>query len=146
MRVRHKKDRPLKIILAKPVILLTVLLAGCASAPGDKVPLDTDPRVGEQVSQIYFMSNINSWANVDNDRNALILTMTNRDAYKLKLSMGCDPDWAMSHIAVITRGGASCYSAGDKIRTDATVSQNYGSACTITRINKWDPDALIRPE
>jgi hypothetical protein len=83
---------------------------------------------------------------VDNDRNALILKMTNREAYKLKLSVGCDPDWAMSHIAVISRGGASCYSAGDTIRTDATTSRDYRSVCTITRINKWDPDATSRIE
>lgn len=126
--------------------MLATLLGGCATEPGEKVPLDSDPRIGDKVSQVCFTRNIHSWDNVDNDRNALILKMTNREAYKLKLSVGCDPDWAMSHIAVISRGGASCYSAGDTIRTDATTSRDYRSVCTITRINKWDPDATSRIE
>lgn len=140
------RERLMKYPVITLVILMPVLMGGCASAPGEKVPLDSDPRIGEKVSQVCFTRNIHSWDNVDNDRNAVILKMTNREAYKLKLSVGCDPDWAMSHIAVIPRGGANCYSAGDRIITDATRSQSYGSACTITRINKWDPEALTSPE
>ena len=140
--MKLNKDRSLNKLLAKSVSLLAPLLAGCASATVEKVPLDSDPRIGEKVSQVCFTRNIHSWDNVDNDRNAVILKMTNREAYKLKLSVGCDPDWAMSHIAVISRGGANCYSAGDRIVSDATRSQGYGSACTITRVNKWDAEAL----
>ena len=68
--------------------------------------------------------------------------MINRDAYKLKLSGGCDPDWAMAHIVVITRTGANCYSRGDKVTTDADTSRGMVSACTIIRLNKWDPNAV----
>ena len=128
------------------MIMLPVLLAGCASALDDKVniPLDSDPRIGAEVNRVCFTRSLDSWQNVDNDRNALILKMNNRATYKLKLSSGCDPDWAMTHIAVITRPGTSCFSRGDRIKTDADMSRGYGSACTILRINKWDPKAVSR--
>lgn len=134
--------------LTSLMILAPLLLAGCASAPDekDKTPVDLDPRVGEEVTQVCFIRNIDSWSNPDNDNDALILRMNNRDSYKLKLGGSCDPDWAMVHIAVISRGGANCFSAGDRIKTDSDTSRGYGSACIITRINKWDPDAVSGTE
>jgi len=129
-----------KINLKNFVSLLAVLFAGCASVSDDKAgtPLDSDPRTGEEVNQVCFTRNIHSWNKVDNDRQALILEMNNRETYKLKLGGGCDPDWAMVQIAVITRGGANCFSSGDRIRTDGDMR---GMACIILGINKWDADA-----
>ena len=125
------------------VFILPLLLAGCALTSDDTAvtSLDSDPRVGEEVRQVCSTRSIHSWANVDNDRNAVILVMRNRDAYKLKLSGGCDPDWAMTHLQVITRPGASCFSRGDTIRTDADVSGSHASACIISGINRWNPEA-----
>ena len=122
-------------------MLLPVLFSGCASVSGDKagIPLDSDPRIGEEVNQVCFTRNVHSWSKVDNDRHALNLKMKNRETYNLKLSSGCDPDWAMTHIAVITRGGANCFSRGDKIKTDGDM---HGMACIILGINKWDADAV----
>jgi len=130
------------------MFMLPLLLAGCASSMDDRVeiPLDSDPRVGEKVNQVCFSRNIDSWYNVDNDRYAVVVVMNNRDTYKLKLSGGCDPDWAMSHLAVITRTGSGCYSRGDRVRTDATTSRGHGSVCTIVGINKWDSKAVNRTE
>jgi hypothetical protein len=125
------------------VILLPVCLAGCASQEEKVViPLDNDPRIGEEVQQICFASNVNSWSDVDNDRHAVILRMNVKDYYKLKITPGCDPQWAMSTIALVRRGGSNCYSRGDRIKTDADPFRGYGTACMITKINKWDPDAV----
>lgn len=117
-------------------------MAGCASTDDQvQVPLDSDPRIGESVTQVCFTRNLDSWQNVDNDRNGLILKMNSQDYYKLKLSYGCDADWAISTIAVITPSSSTCFSRGDRLKTDGDMSQGYGSACIILGINKWNPEA-----
>lgn len=137
----------MKKILTILLVVLSLYIAGCATRE-DKVviPLDSDPRIGEEVQQVCFTRSIDSWNDVDNDRNAVIIRMNNRDYYKLKISGGCDPQWAMSTIAVITRGASNCYSRGDRIKTDADPFHGYGSACVITGINKWNPDAVQQSE
>jgi hypothetical protein len=141
---RLVKEIPVKKITIILMVMLPILLTGCVSTLDEKVENspDSDPRVGKQVNQICFSQTVRSWNKVDNDRDAVILVMNNRDSYKLKISSGCDPDWAMSHIAVIKRSGSSCYSRGDRIKTDGDAFQGYGTACTILVINKWDPEAL----
>jgi hypothetical protein len=124
------------------VFLLPAYLAGCASQEEKVViPLDNDPRIGEEVQQLCFTGNINSWSEVDNDRHAVILRKSVKDYYKLKITPGCDPQWAMSTIALISRPSSPCLTRGDRIKTDADPFRGLGSACIITRINKWDPDA-----
>ena len=125
------------------MVVLSALVTGCVSSQKDKVEirLEGDPRVGEAVQQVCFTRNLDSWQNVDNDRNALILRMNNRERYKLKLSGGCDPDWAFTTIAIISRPGSGCLSRGDKLKTDRDM---YGMACTILGINKWNPDAVTQ--
>ena len=136
-------NKTLTILLA----MLPFYMAGCASTE-DKVaiPLDSDPRIGEEVKQVCFARNIDSWNDVDNDRNAVILKMKNRDYYKLKLSGGCDPQWAMMNLAVITRGASNCYTRGDRVKTDGDPFRGYGTAWVITAINKWDPEAVKQAE
>ena len=120
------------------------MLAGCAAIQGqaNKVPLDNDPRIGEKVSHVCFTRNINGWNSVDNDRNAVIISLNIREQYKLKLVGACDPDLAMMRAAFITRPGSSCLSRGDKVKTDGDLAAGRGTACTIMAINKWLPDAL----
>ena len=139
-------ERMKKILIILPV-MLPLYMTGCA-APEDKVviPLDSDPRIGEEVRQVCFTRSIDSWNDVDNDRNAVIIKMNNRDYYKLKLSGGCDPQWAMSRLAVITRVGSNCYSRGDRVKTDADPFRGVATACIITGINKWNPDAVKQAE
>ena len=128
-------------------ILLPAYLAGCASQQEKVViPLDDDPRIGEEVSQVCFAREVDSWGEVDNDRNAVLIRMNSREYYKLKISPGCDPQWAISTIAIIKRGGSNCYSRGDRVKTDADPFRGRGSACVITKINKWDPDAAKQAE
>jgi len=126
------------------MIMFLVLLAGCTSTGSNtaKVALDPDPRVGEEVRQVCFIRNVDSWQNVDNDRRAVIVKMNNKDTYKLRLGGGCDPEWAMLHLAIGTRAGSSCFSRGDRIKTDGDTSRGYGTACSILGINKWDPEAV----
>ena len=129
------------------VIALATALGGCATS-GDQptIPLDSDPRVGAEVPQVCFTNSISSWSDVDNDKNAVIIKVYNRDYYKLSVSGGCDPQWARSHIAIIRRGGSNCLIRGDRIKTDADPFRGYGSACIIRSINKWDPDAAKKTE
>ena len=138
----------MKKLLIGLVSISPVLFTGCASTPVNRVeiPLDSDPRIGEEVTQVCFYRDLDSWNNVDNDRNAVIIKMTNRDTYKLKLSGSCDPGWADLRMAIIARGGANCFSRGDRIRTDGDPSQGRGSGCTISKIHKWNPDAVKQAE
>lgn len=138
----------MKNLLKILTIVLAALLAGCASTSDNevKIPLDSDPRIGETVSRVCFSRSIDSWSTVDNDPKAVILKMSNRESYKLKLSGVCDPEWAMSTLAVITRPGAGCLSRGDKVKTDADISRGFGSACIIRSINKWNPEAVKSTE
>ena len=130
------------------MVLLAGLLTGCVSSQGDKtqIPWGADPRVGEEVTRVCFARNLDSWQGVDNDRDALILRMNSRESYKLRLSGVCDPDWARTTIAVITRPGTSCFTHGDKIKTDSDTDRGYGTACTIVGINRWNADAVKQTE
>ncbi len=134
----------MKEYLIFPMVMVPMLLAGCATSQEDeaKIPLDSDPRVGEEVSQVCFVRNLDSWQNVDNDRRAVILKMNNRETFKLKLSGNCEPDWAMTHLAVVTPLESGCFSRGDKVKTDGDMSRGYGSGCTIMSIHKWDAEAV----
>ena len=136
----------MKTVLTILLGVLPLYMAGCATQE-DKVviPLDSDPRIGDQVKQVCFTSSIRSWSDVDNDRNALLLIMNNRKEYKLKLTPGCDPQWAMTRMAIISRNG-SCMSQGDRIKTDGDMMPGYAPGCVVTRIYEWNPDAVKKPE
>jgi hypothetical protein len=138
----------MKKLLTTFLIMVPVLLAACASTPDDstEIPLDSDPRIGEEVNQVCFARNLDSWQNVDNDGRAVILKMNNRETFKATLSGVCEPDWATVGIAVITRPGSNCISRGDRLKTDGDTARGYGSACTISHIYKWNPDAVSQPE
>jgi len=130
------------------LMIISPVLFGCASAPDNRVeiPLDSDPRIGEEVTQVCLHHDLDSWNNVDNDRKAVIIKMKNRDTYKLILSGSCDPYWSDSRMAVIAGGGSNCFSRGDRIKTDGDLSQGRGSGCTISKIHKWNPDAVKQAE
>lgn len=130
------------------VLLGLGVLAGCGSTEeqANKVPLENDPRIGEKVSQVCFARDIDGWNSVDNDRNAVIISLNRREKYKLKLVGACDPNLAMMRAAFITRPGSSCLSRGDKVKTDGDLGRGRGSGCTVMAINKWDPDALEKEE
>ncbi len=124
------------------MVLACLLLASCASTEPEKelVSIENDPRIGERVNRACFISNMDGWSNVDNDDNALIMTMRRNEQYKLNLLGACDADWAMYRIAIIGKSGSGCIERGDKIKTDANTMR--GMSCTIMSINKWHPEKL----
>src|SRR5210317_1935923 len=129
------------------VFVVSALLTGCATTQDDKakIPLDSDPRVGEEVQQVCFVRDLDGWQNVDNDRKAVILRMRNRETFKLKLVGSCDPGFANLHLAVDTSPGTGCFSAGYKVKTGGEASRGYG-LCKITSIHRWDAMALSKTE
>ena len=130
------------------LFMVSALLTGCATTQDDKakIPLDSDPRVGEEVQQVCFIRDLDGWQNVDNDRKAVILRMNNGDTFKLKLIGGCDPGFADLNLVVKTSSGSGCYSPGDKVKTDGDISRGYGSECKVTSIHKWDAQAVSKTE
>jgi len=117
-------------------------ISSCASTNTEEVlvSVENDPRIGDKVQQACFINSINSWSNVDNDHNALLIHMNSRQKYKLNLAGTCDADWAIYRIAIIGKSGSACVQRGDRLRTDANTMR--GMSCTIMSINKWHPEKL----
>lgn len=129
--------------LVKPLLILSsVFITACASTEAEKsaVSIENDPRIGDKVNQACFISYMDGWSNVDNDDNALIITMRRNQQYKLNLAGSCDADWAMYRIAIMGKSGSGCIQRGDKIKTDANTLR--GMNCTIMSINQWHPEKL----
>ena len=113
------------------------LLAGCATPPVDTANAKPDPRQGEEVNNICFAQQIRNWR--ENDNRSVIVEARLNDEYKLELIGTCNPRDAFLNIGLVSRGGSSCLSTGDKLVTDARY--NDGS-CSIRRIYKWNKDAV----
>ncbi len=113
------------------------LLAGCATPPVDTADAKPDPRQGEEVNNICFAQQIRNWR--ENDNRSVIVEARLNDEYKLELVGTCNPRDAFLNIGLVSRGGSSCLSTGDKLVTDARY--NDGS-CSIRRIYKWNKDAV----
>ena len=113
------------------------LLAGCATPPVDTADAKPDPRQGEEVNNICFAQQIRNWR--ENDNRSVIVVARLKDEYKLELVGTCNPRDAFLNIGLVSRGGSSCLSTGDKLVTDARY--NDGS-CSIRRIYKWNKDAV----
>jgi hypothetical protein len=113
------------------------LLAGCATPPVDAADAKPDPRQGEEVNNICFAQQIRNWR--ENDNRSVIVEARLNDEYKLELIGTCNPRDAFLNIGLVSRGGSSCLSTGDKLVTDARY--NDGS-CSIRRIYKWNKDAV----
>ena len=130
------------------LFMVSALLTGCATTQDDKakIPLDSDPRVGEEVQQVCFIRDLDGWQNVDNDSKAVILRMNNGETFKLKLKGSCYPNFASLNLAVKTRSSSGCFSPGDKVKTDGDVPGGSGSECIVTSIHKWDEKAVSKTE
>ena len=113
------------------------LLAGCATPPVDTADAKPDPRQGEEVNNICFAQQIRNWR--ENDNRSVIVEARLNDEYKLELIGTCNPRDAFLNIGLVSRGGSSCLSTGDKLVTDARY--NDGS-CSIRRIYRWNKDAV----
>ena len=134
----------MKKLLIGLMIISPVLFVGCASAPDNKVeiPLDSDPRVGEEVRGVCFAREMDGWQDVDNDRKAIILRMNNGETFKLKLLGGCNPAFANSDLAIIDSTKEGCFTPRDKVRTGSDPRLE----CIVTSIHKWDAKAVSETE
>jgi hypothetical protein len=122
--------------LALAAATLGLMLGACSTAPETPQAAATpDPRQGKEVSQICFQSQIRSWK--EHDRKSIIVERGIRDEYKLDLIGTCQPDQAFLNIGLISRGGSSCLSKGDQLRTDA----QFDGQCSISRIYEWNKNA-----
>lgn len=111
--------------------------AACSSAPAaETADAKPDVRQGAEVRNICFQSQIRSWRELDN--RSVIVEVGSSKEYKLELIGGCQPRDAFTQIGLVSRGGGSCLSTGDKLVTD----ERYGpAACSIRRIYEWNEDA-----
>jgi hypothetical protein len=121
-------------ILLPTCMILTAACTTTTSVDQDENTKKVSSRIGEAVQRVC---NIDSWNNVEGEKNALIIYNNKREIYKVSLIGMCDPDWAMQKIGMTSKGGRNCLSRGDKIVTDADVSR--GAVCTVMKINHWLP-------
>jgi len=117
-----------------------LLAAGCTTPSAETTSAAPDPRQGEAVRNICFQNQIRGWRKLDS--RAVIVEVGVRDEYKLELVGTCQPDDAFLNIGLVSRGGGSCLTVGDRLVTDA----RYGDgSCSISRIYKWNKDAGKAP-
>lgn len=123
-------------------VISMLVLSACSSTEQtqQKLSVDEDPRIGEEVKSVCSTRFIKGWQHVDNDKNALILNMPRNQSYKVSLIGTCDADWALSKIAIVSRTGSSCLYQGDKVFTDSNM--NIPSSCTVNKIELWHPEKL----
>lgn len=137
----------MKTVIASTAAIL--LAAACQSAgtadtaqDGDSTEIanaEPDVRQGEEVDRICFSSQIRNWRELD--RKSVIVEKGVRDEYKLELIGTCDPSNAFMSIGLVSRGGMSCLSRGDRLVTD----DSFGGSCSIRRIYEWHEDAAEEP-
>ncbi len=131
----------LKTILA--ACASTLLIAACSTPAATTQSAEAktpDPRLGPEVRQVCFQSQIKNWRTDKKDRRAVIVEKGMKQEYKLDLVGTCAPEDAFTSIGLVSRfGGGSCLTPGDRLITDARY--NDGD-CSIHRIYEWHEDAL----
>jgi hypothetical protein len=132
------KNRKSCLAAAVAAIGASLLLSACQTPASDVADADAkpDPRQGAEVRNICFQSQIRNWR--ENDKRSVIVEVGVRKEYKLELIGACRPEDAFTQIGLVSRGGGSCLSTGDRLVTD----ERYGDAsCSIRRIYEWNKDA-----
>jgi hypothetical protein len=143
-----------KTMTRLPALLLvgcTALLAACANAPltPEQEALkavaftEADPRRGEEVRQLCFTSQIDSFG--PTSRNAVVVREGVNDYYLLEVFPGCfDLDGAQ---ALALKGFSGCLSRGDRLRAFSSAfgptPGDLNQRCSINRIYRWNPDATL---
>ena len=105
-----------------------------------------DPRLGEETNRICFASTINGWRSVKGEDDVVLLERGVNDWYRVELSGGCDEHLLRSAMAIgiDSRPGGGCVTRGDRIIVED--SPSFTRRCMITRIYKWDEDAVAEEE
>ena len=135
------------------IVGMAFALSACASAltPEERAEIksadlfEDDPRRGDEVKKICFVSNIDGFSNAS-DR-AVVISEGRKD-YLVTTSHRCsDLDHALS---VGIKSFSSCLSRGDKLigRDSLTGHNTVGAApiaCHVSKIYKWDAKAMEKP-
>jgi len=129
-----------------------MLLAACATEPsvtdtlGETAFTEDDPRRGEEVRSVCFTRSIDGFG--ETTRRSVVVRLNARERYLIEVFPGCfDLDDAQS-LAVDSFSG--CLTRGDEIKPFSSVfgpSRNdIRQSCRVSKIYRWDPDALDAPE
>lgn len=123
--------------------LISGLLFGCASSDQEQAfsyDKNNDPRIGQAVDRVCFSNAISGWGEVDNDPDGLLVHFGSNRTFKLDLIGMCEPDWAMTKVAFISRSGSNCLAKGDKVVTDS--QRDRHSSCVVSAIHEWQPQVV----
>lgn len=112
------------------------------SADGDPAALaKADPRIGPEVNRICFQRSINGWRTIDGDNDAIILTRSVRDDYRVEYTGPCRAsDFRFAEtIGIVGRPAGGCLTRGDRLLVEGP--GDFVNRCLITQINEWNRDA-----
>jgi len=128
-------------------------LAACAGGPATgpdqdaaaRQAAETDPRRGESVDRVCFVSSINGFT--ETTRSSVVIEARVNDYYQIETFGNCfDLDDALT-IGFDTFGASNCLTRGDAIiASDSAFGlyDGFGIApqrCTIREIYAWTPEA-----
>lgn len=115
---------------------------------GDKPETQSgpDPRIGEEVDSICFQRNINGWRAVKGEDDVVLLERGVNDWYRVELLGACDERLFRfaQKIAIESRPAGGCLRRYDYIIVEDT--PGFNRRCSITRMYKWDEDAVAPDE
>lgn len=134
------------LIMAGSTAVLTAACAAVPAQPDDDVAAIADPRLGAEVDSICFAGTINGWRTVEGDDEAVILTKGVSDDFRVAVSGPCSAsDFRFAQtIGIESRPGGGCVTRGDVLLVES--AGDFVNRCFITRINRWDEDALLEGE
>jgi hypothetical protein len=121
---------------------LGAALLGATGFAKDPESAGADPRIGEEVRNICFGQSINGWRGVKGEDDVVLLKRSVSDWYRVELAGACDYRVLRSAMAIgiDSRPAGGCVSRGDVIIVSDT--PGFDRRCVITRIQKWDEDAV----
>lgn len=140
-----------------PIVYSTLvfLLSACATAANGN-PKDVketklhgvqqfanDPRLGEQVSRMCFVSSIDGFSDATDD--TVVLEVSPKKNYLVEVSRSCSRLDSAQSIAV--KAASSCATKGDRLLVSDSAfglkqASGFGpDSCMITGIYEWNEDA-----
>lgn len=132
--------------------LSALLLAACASAPGDEnrirgvAQFAEDVRLGEQVSKICFASRIDGFGQTTRDT---VIVEEGRDHYLIETHGTCF-NLKNAHRIGVKNSSSICLRSGDRLLVSDSMfdvrSRLDFSSCTIKSIYRWAPKAQPAPK
>ena len=143
------KEKSLPIVYGTLVFLLSACATAANGASKDDTPrgvalYENDPRLGEAVSRMCFVSSIDSFS--DNEEDTVVLEVSPTQSYLVEVSRGCSTLDSAQSIAV--DAASNCATKGDHLIVSDSAFGLQGSSgfgpekCFIKGIYEWDEDAV----